>query len=141
MSIVNPGSKRVHMKQGVQYEDDGSDCQYKDTSCDACDESACIGTIGLVLHVFMGQPKCYFFKEYILRFEVLTVVNVKISIIRDVTPSSLQMHTDVQTKLLRPFLGQISTKMEATGCTKTLLHGNHITEDSNLNALPDLLKE
>jgi hypothetical protein len=25
MSIVNPGSKRVHMKQGVQYEDDGSD--------------------------------------------------------------------------------------------------------------------
>lgn len=25
MSIVNPGSKRVNMKQGVQYEDDGSD--------------------------------------------------------------------------------------------------------------------
>jgi hypothetical protein len=25
MSIVNPGSKRVSMKQGVQYEDDGSD--------------------------------------------------------------------------------------------------------------------
>jgi hypothetical protein len=25
ISIVNPGSKRVHMKQGVQYEDDGSD--------------------------------------------------------------------------------------------------------------------
>lgn len=25
MSIVNPGSKRVHTKQGVQYEEEGSD--------------------------------------------------------------------------------------------------------------------
>jgi hypothetical protein len=27
MSIINPGSKRVRMEQGVQYEDDCSDSQ------------------------------------------------------------------------------------------------------------------